>query len=538
MWCRKRTAAGVFVALWCLLAADLIQGQISAKGLRRLQQATVLIESGADRCSGVLISDVGLIATAAHGVDGATGRVRVRLADGRVQNASVLGRDEAGDTALLRLHRDADTGELACVPLRESGRELTVGMSVFAAGFPAREPPGNMAVLRAGVVKSAGAGVLRTTCQLTVGDSGGPLLDGEGRLAGMHRQIGAGAESNLHSTTAALRRLLLRASVESTELSALGNAVAIADAMQVGRPKDERVRPVMASLLRVVPAIEGDLSGAERLWGWLVSERHLAVRLSAVDPGAAYAVKSGAEGLVRLQLQQCAYPLDLAIYELVDGKLGAGVQPIVWRDRPVQLFEQVHSVICKVGDDQIEVSAAGVVSRVHWNEPRVRPVLGAELEEVDLREGKRLRVRQTVPNSAAAGQLQTGDILGGVDGVVLKSRQQFAELLNQRQPGDVLRLDVLRGAQLRGIMLRLGWNPAEQFEKSEYLDGRSGPVSERRTGFAGVLQHDVPVDPSACPQVLVDWQGLPVGLTISRRAREATLAIPAMAVQRLVAGGE
>lgn len=230
--------------------------------------------------------------------------------------------------------------------------------------------------------------------------------------------------------------------------------------------------------------------------------------------------------------------LDLAIYELVEGQLGDGVRPLVWRDQPVRLFEQVHSVSCKEGVDASEVSAAGVVSRIDWNEPPVRPVLGAEAEEMNSSAGRRLRVIQTVPNSAAAGQLQAGDILAGADGVVLTSRRQFAELLGQRQPGDLLRLDVLRGEQLRRLTLRLGWNPGEQFEKSEYLDGRSGPVSERRTGFVGVLQHDIPVDPSACPQLLVDWQGLPVGLTISRRAREATLAIPAIAVQQLVRGKE
>lgn len=72
-----------------------------------------------------------------------------------------------------------------------------------------------------------------------------------------------------------------------------------------------------------------------------------------------------------------------------------------------------------------------MVSRIDWNEPPVRPVLGAEAEEMNSSAGRRLRVIQTVPNSAAAGQLQAGDILAGADGVVLTSRRQFAELLGQ-----------------------------------------------------------------------------------------------------------
>ena len=82
------------VCVWVVLS-QVVVGQLSSAGLQRLQRATVLIESGADRCSGVLISEAGLIATAAHGVHEDAGRLRVRLWDGRQFPAVELIRDVA-----------------------------------------------------------------------------------------------------------------------------------------------------------------------------------------------------------------------------------------------------------------------------------------------------------------------------------------------------------------------------------------------------------------------------------------------------------
>jgi S1-C subfamily serine protease len=541
MYWQERSAIAVILLLLWLPFSGEVCAQFSPQGLQRLRQVTVLIESGSDRCSGVLISAGGLIATAAHGVHADAGAVRVHLANGLVQSAIILGRDESGDTALLRLQRAENSGDLVCVPLREPGREMLDGSVVFAAGFPARESIGSGAVLRTGLVKSAVANVVRTTCSLTVGDSGGPLLDGEGRLVGLHRRIGAGAESNLHTSLTSLRGLVQRASVKLTDLPAQSTSTAIVVGAGGGRPNGEIVRPLLASQLQVAMVDGGEVFGEQRLRGWLLTETLLALRLSAVEPGGEYAVTDRGKVRWRLKPVRQSFGLDLAIYELTKGineVVGAaGVRPIEWREQPLQLFEQVHGVNGAGVGDEMLVSAGGLVSRLDWREPAVRAVLGAELEEFDEGEGQRLRVLRTVPNSPAALQLEAGDELRGVEGVGVESRVQFGELLRQRQPGDWLGLDVRRGGQQRRVKLKLGWDPAELFERSEYLDGRSGPVSDRRTGFVGVVQHDIPVIPDECPQLLVDWQGLPVGLTISRRARESSLAISARALLQLANAG-
>lgn len=520
------------VCVWVVLS-QVVVGQLSSAGLQRLQRATVLIESGADRCSGVLISEAGLIATAAHGVHEDAGRLRVRLWDGRQFPAVELIRDVAADTALLRLQ---DAADVIVLPVAAAVGQLPAGESVFACGFPAREVIGSPAVVRAGEVRKAAGGVVRTTCQLTVGDSGGPLVNGAGYLVGLHRQIGAGPESNMHTSVDVLWRLLQRSGLQA-EVAAVENAEPIDPGGAIGGLSEQYLRGLSPSLLeiRVLSAAVG--SEGEKLIGVVISGTQLAVRLSAVEVEQRYGVLQA--GLLReLRLQRQSESLDLAIFELAEEGDVEGLQPIRWREDPAVIFERVQSLSPGDSGAGLQLSSMGVISRVGWNEPRVRAVLGVDLEEVETSAGRGLRVQQTTPNGPAAGRLFGGDILVRVGNEQIGSREQFGRLLGRLQPGDRLRLELQRGADLQSVGLRAGWNPGEQFERSEFLDGRAGRVSERRTGFVGVIQHDIPVEPQSCPSLLLDWRGLPIGLTIARRARESSLAIPAMAVQRLMSGAD
>ncbi|MEL6107562.1 MAG: S1C family serine protease [Planctomycetota bacterium] len=61
-----------------------------------------------------------------------------------------------------------------------------------------------------------------------------------------------------------------------------------------------------------------------------------------------------------------------------------------------------------------------------------------------------------------------------------------------------------------------------------------GPLSDVRTGFETVLQHDTVLKPEHCGGPLIDLEGRAIGLNISRAVRVETLALPAQEVQRLV----
>ena len=166
-----------------------------ARGKMPVTVALIAETTGASG-SGVIVSEDGLILTAAHVIQGAE-EVLVVFPDGRQLVGESLGANYSRDAAMVRI-LDAD-GPLPFVDLGAS-RTLEAGDWVVAlghsAGFDAaRTPP-----VRFGRVISKGPGnFLTTDCTLIGGDSGGPLFDLDGRLVAIHSSIGQSLENNNHT---------------------------------------------------------------------------------------------------------------------------------------------------------------------------------------------------------------------------------------------------------------------------------------------------------------------------------------------------
>jgi S1-C subfamily serine protease len=142
--------------------------------------------------SGFVWDAAGHIVTNYHVIDGATG-AQVRLADGRVLPARLVGAAPAHDLAVLRVDAGGD-GPLP-LPVGESG-DLRVGQSVLAIG----NPFGLDWTLTTGIVSAldreipgrGGAtieGLIQTDAAINPGNSGGPLIDSSGRLIGVNTAI-------------------------------------------------------------------------------------------------------------------------------------------------------------------------------------------------------------------------------------------------------------------------------------------------------------------------------------------------------------
>lgn len=147
-------------------------------------------------------------------------------------------------------------------------------------------------------------------------------------------------------------------------------------------------------------------------------------------------------------------------------------------------------------------------------------------------DAERVHITELSPNgSAVLAGLLVGDVLHQVDATDISSLQAMGFLLMGRQPGDWITIDVHRAMKRLDVQAQLQHDPREQYGKTEYLDGRTGRVSQRRSGFFAVLQHDIAMEPAACGGPLVDIEGHIVAINIARRARESTLAIPIEDVQ-------
>ena len=133
----------------------------------------------------------GRIVTNQHVVAGAE-LVAVRL-DGRRVRARVLGSDASTDLAILRLPRERQAG-LPTLPLGRSAG-VRPGDTAVAIG----NPFGLTRTVTAGVVSAVGRRItapdgsrirdaIQTDAAVNPGNSGGPLLDGEGRVIGVIAQ--------------------------------------------------------------------------------------------------------------------------------------------------------------------------------------------------------------------------------------------------------------------------------------------------------------------------------------------------------------
>lgn len=134
--------------------------------------------------SGFIVSSDGVVLTNAHLVRDASA-VSVMLADRRKLHARIIGIDPLLDVAVLKI----DAHHLPTVRLGNSGA-LAIGDSVLALGDPYDLEENAVA----GIVSAMGRSgslvpFIQTDIALHFGNSGGPLLDSEGRVVGINAQI-------------------------------------------------------------------------------------------------------------------------------------------------------------------------------------------------------------------------------------------------------------------------------------------------------------------------------------------------------------
>lgn len=167
----------------------LVKSQLSGggRGLFGLQSG-----QGAVLGSGFVVDGQGRILTNYHVVDGAS-KITATLQDKKSYDATLVGSDPSSDLAVLKINAPAP--ELKPLPLGHSSK-AKVGQPVVAIGSPlglsGSESQGIVSALGRDIQAPNGftiTGALQTDAAITNGNSGGPLIDANGRVIGINSQI-------------------------------------------------------------------------------------------------------------------------------------------------------------------------------------------------------------------------------------------------------------------------------------------------------------------------------------------------------------
>lgn len=208
--------------------------------------------------SAVAVAEGGLLVTALHVIRRAED-VQVRLADGRVRPARVVGRDRASDLALLRAETELPPlawgaepklGEPVCAVGNAFGLGLTVSCGVVSATH------------QSGLGFNPIEDFVQTDAAVNPGASGGALVDEKGRLVGIVSAIFTKrSDANIGVNFAASRALVERV---VADLAAHGRVRRADPGLRVGPlPDSMRGELAGARVTRVVPGGAAAAAGLE-----------------------------------------------------------------------------------------------------------------------------------------------------------------------------------------------------------------------------------------------------------------------------------
>jgi len=505
------------------------QAEVQARiegALKRALPAVVRIQDKEDSTgfSGAIVTEDGYVATCAHHFLLPGTSVTVTVADGRKVGAEVLGSHRYWDISLVRIKGEGKW------PRIEFGKSAAMRRDdlCIALGYPAlrnrRDEAPEIKVRVGRVVYSAATGMLQTSCLIGGGDSGGPLLDLDGRLIGIHRGMGslnfagslhAGAElfQDIWDELAARRRVELA----PRGLGPFGDMLrgAIAD-----------FPPITVDVLcDGQPTLLGTIVDPD---GWVLtkaSDLDGRITCQLADGRTFEAVRCGT-----------SRTHDLAMLK-IDAR---GLPTIRWARETPPVGTLVVAPGCRtrwslaIGDNQVNrVSAtdpardasasAGVVSH---SRRKIAPLYGFPCFDVEEAEGGLRVTRIPKQGVEVSTPLRVGDLIIQVASKPTPNLKAYEEVLREHDvAGDPVGFSVRRDG--RDLELT-------SMNHASYGVSMGIPLSHRRTGFPDVFSTDLDLSPRMCGGPLVALNGEVIGINIARDSEVESYTIPGDVVRGVI----
>ena len=143
-------------------------------------------------------------------------------------------------------------------------------------------------------------------------------------------------------------------------------------------------------------------------------------------------------------------------------------------------------------------------------------------------EGSMPRVSNLIVGSGAeqAG-VKIGDLITAIDAEEIHSAKDLIRHVKKLYPGDSVNLTIRRKDQLLEVPVKLARFSDFDAALADFEDFIGGKLSERRSGFPRVIQHDTAIRPVHCGGPVVSIDGRFVGINIARAARTSSYLLPA-----------
>jgi serine protease Do len=276
--------------------------------------------------SGVIVSKDGYILTNNHVVDNAD-EVKVQIGDqGEEITAKVVGTDPKSDIAVLKI--DAKDKSYPALTVADSDK-IEVGDLVLAVG----NPFGIGQTVTMGIVSATGRATLgleyedfiQTDAAINMGNSGGALVDAEGRLIGINTAIlsrSGGNQGIGFAVPANLARYVMESIIENGHVIRGYMGVNIQDVTSGLAEKfgiKEREGALVAEVTPNSPAEKAGLKNGDVILEFngkpVHDSRHLKLQVAETSPGKQVAVKvsrDGDEKDLKVTLKEFPQDKDLA----------------------------------------------------------------------------------------------------------------------------------------------------------------------------------------------------------------------------------
>lgn len=374
--------------------------------------------------SGFIISPDGYILTNAHVVKDADDVV-VRLADHSELPAKVVGLDERTDVALLKVNKE----QLLTVRIGDSDK-LQVGQWVLAIGAPF----GLEHTATAGIVSALGRALpgdtyvpfIQTDVALNPGNSGGPLLDTEGRVVGINAQIFTRSGGYMGLSFAVPIDTAMRV---AEQLKTTGHAehgwlgVTIQPVTQALAESFGMSRPRGALIVQVTPESPAARAGLKPGDIILDYDKH-SIDESGDLPALVNATRPGTEVVVTIMRNRQEQQLNIEIGSLAKGQQEQAGMP------------EGERRVAKLGMTVAELTSA-------------------ERQQLNIPNGG-IKVRSVDSGPAFQAGLRAGDVIVGFNQKPVDTLQHFMDLVQHMPTNKPVPVLVQRGDNRLYLALQVG----------------------------------------------------------------------------------